>query len=143
VSGPGGATAGTALSAAVATVLVVVLAYVFIRPDTRYRFNLRISMRTVAALFFAAVVFEAAVAEGYDHHALPDAGWWSWVVLGLAAVPAILACGPAAAMISNGIWWMRLRRLIREDCPLAVLDMLLTVLDDLRAPPRSRQLLSA
>ena len=140
VSGPGGAAAGAALSAAIATVLVVALGYVFVRPDLRYRFNLRITIRTAAALFFAAIVFETAVAEGYDRHALPDVGWWSWLVLGLAAVPAILACGLVVSVIMNGIYWMRQRRLIREDCLLAVLDMLLRVLDDLRATPRSRQL---
>jgi hypothetical protein len=140
VSGPGGAAAGTALSAAIATVSVVALAYVFVRPDLRYRFHLRVSGRTAAALPFAAVVFEAAVAEGYDRHALPAAGWWSWVVLGLAAVPAILAGGLVASVIVSRIYWMRQRGLIREDCQLAMLDMLLRVLDDLRAPARSRQL---
>ena len=140
LSGPGGAAAGAALSAAIATVLVVTLAYVFVRPNLRRRFYLRISMRTAAALFFAVVVLEAAVAEGYDRHALPAVGWWSWVVLGLAAVPASLACGLVASRIMNQIYGMRQRRLIRQDCQLAILDMLLTVLDDLRAPPRSRQL---
>jgi hypothetical protein len=140
LSGPGGAAAGTALSAAVATVLVVALAYAFVRPDIRSRFKLRITIRTGAASFFVVVVFETAVAEGYDRHALPAVGWWSWTVLGLAAVPAILVGGLLVSVIMNRIYWMRLSRLIREDCLVAVLDMLLTVLDELRAPPRSRQL---
>jgi hypothetical protein len=126
ISGPGAAAAGTALSAAVATALAVTL--------------FSISARAFVALFFATAVFETAVAEGYDNRVLPTSGWWSWVVLGLAAVPAILEGGLAAAVVMNELWWAAMHRLIRKDCLLAVLDELLVVLDDLRAPSGCRQL---
>jgi hypothetical protein len=140
VSGSAGAAAGSALSAAVASAVVVATIVCGMRPDLQPRFNLRISVRGIVALFFTAAVFEAAIGEGYEHRVLPLFGWWSCVVLGLVAVPAFLACALATALSFSVMWAILSRRLIREDCVLQVLAVLLELLDDLRAFPARYQL---
>jgi hypothetical protein len=139
-SGPGGTGAGTAISAAVTIAIVILTMFALVRPNLEYRFNLPLSTRTFLAFFFLIAVYEAAVAEGYDRHVLPTTGWWSWVVLGLAAAPAAIACGPASHVVFLLRWRWWLRGLIREDCLLVMLDALLPILDDLRGPPRCRRL---
>lgn len=139
-SGPGGTAAGTAVSAAITIAVVVLVVFIFVRPDLGYRFNLRTSSRTFLVFFFLVGVSEAAVAEGYDRRVLPTTGWWSWVVLGLVAAPAAIACASAADIVGYLLWRWWLRGVIREDCLLVMLDTLLPVLDDLRGPPRCRQL---
>jgi|SRR5215475_3095158 len=140
LSGPGGTAAGSALSAVVATALVVAIVKTFIRPDLQFRFQLRISSRTIIALLFSAVVFEVAVAEGYAHHVLPAGSWWAWVILGLAAVPAVLACGLATPVVMDLLSAMKGRQQIREDCLLEVLDLLLEILNNMRTAPGYHQL---
>jgi hypothetical protein len=91
-------------------------------------------------LLAAAAAFEAAVGEGYADRVLPTFGWWSWVVLGVVAVPAILACILAAYIIMAVSWSVGYHRLVRQNCLAAVAAMLLEVMDDLRAKPADRLL---
>jgi hypothetical protein len=139
-SGLGSAAAGAALSAFIATSFVILLVIVLVKPDLRPRFQLRVSARLVIAYFLAVGVFEAAVGDGYDRRVLPVVGWWSWVTLGLVAIPAAVACLPAASMISYGLWRWRIRILIREDCLLVVLHVLLSTLEYLRSATCNRSI---
>jgi len=134
-SGPPGTFWGSALSAVIAIAPVVLLAVLLFRPDWQPRnSNLMVSNGAVFACFVASGLAVAAVIGAYDQHALPTAGVWSWVVLGALAVPLTLLCYFAIGLIGNSLWLWQLRRLVRKDCPLAVLDVLLAVLDDLRDP---------
>ncbi len=134
-SGPAGTVLGTTLSAVIATVPVVLLAVLLFRPDWQPRnSNLMVSNGALFACFVAAGLAVAAVIGAYDQHALPTTGGWSWALLGTLAIPLTLFCYFAINLIVNSLWWWQLRRLIRKDCPLAVLDVLLAVFDNLRDP---------
>jgi hypothetical protein len=113
---------------------------ILVKPDGRARFRLRISARAVIAFFFAIGVVEVVAGEGYGRRVLPTSGWLSWVVLGLTASPAVIACLPAAGVIYGGLWQRRTRNLVREDCQLAVLGALLLVLYGLRSAPCYRHI---
>jgi hypothetical protein len=135
-----GATAGAAgISALIAAIFTVLLTVLLIKPNGEPRILSQISplvaQRVVLIYFFVVIVLEAGAGEGYDSHVLPTTGWWSWVILGLTVSPAAIACLPVAGLVFNGIWQWWFRKLIREDCPLMVLDILLDVLDDLRSMP--------
>ncbi len=140
-SGPAGTVLGTTLSAVIATVPVVLLAVLLFRPDWQPRnSNLMVSNGGLFACFVAAGLAVAAVIGAYDQHALPTTGGWSWALLGTLAIPLTLFCYFAINLIVNSLWWWQLRRLIRKDCPLAVLDVLLAVFDNLRDPLECRHL---
>lgn len=139
-SGPAGSVLGSVLSAVIATAPVVLLAVLLFRPDWEPRGNLTVTMGAVFACFVASGLAVAAVIGAYNQHALPTTGVWSWVVLGVLAVPLTLFCYFTISLINNSLWLWQLRRLIRKDCPLAVLDILLSVFDELRDPRECRRL---
>jgi hypothetical protein len=140
VSGPGGTAAGTGISAVTAIVVLFVLSLVLFARDMRPRVVVRIGVSVIIGLFAAAVAFEAAAGEGYADVILPASGWWSWVVLGVVAVPAILAGFLAAYIIVALASSAGYHQLIREDCQAAVAAMLLEVMDDLHTAPTDRPL---
>jgi hypothetical protein len=140
ISGPGGAAAGTGISAATAITLLFVLSVAVYARDMRPRVLVRISISGVIGLFAAAAAFEAAAGEGYADNVLPISGWWSWVVLGVVAVPAILACILTANIMMAVLWSIGYHRLIRENCPAAIAALLLDVMDDLETVPPNRPL---
>ena len=139
-SGPAGTGLGTTLSAVIATEPVALLSVLLFRPDWQPRSNLIITNGAIFACFVASGMAVAAVIGAYDKHALPTTGWWSWVVLGTLAIPLTLFCYFAVSLIDNSLWWWQLRRLVRKDCPLAVLDVLLFVFDSLCDPGECRHL---
>ena len=140
-SGPAGAWFWPLLSAFIATEPVALLAVLLFRPDWEPRnSNLMQSIGSIFACFVVAGLAVAAVIGAYDQHALPTAGVWSWVVLGALAVPLTLFCYFAVSLFFNLAWLWQLRRLIRKDCPLAVLDALLFIFDGLRDPLECRHL---
>ena len=131
-----GATAGAAgVSAVIAATSAVLLAVLLVKPNgkARFRFLLRIPTRAVLIYFFVVATLEAGAGEGYDSHLLPTTGWWSWIILGLTASPAAIACLPVGSIAFNTAWRWGHQNLIREDCLLIVLDLLLDVLYDLRS----------
>jgi hypothetical protein len=131
-----GATAGAAgISALIAATFTVLLAVLLIKPNGQLRFLSRVSTRVLLIYLFVIAVLEAGAGEAYASRVLPTTGWLSWVILGLIVSPAAIACLPVAGLIFNGIWQWGYRKLIREDCLLIVLDLLLDVLDDLRSIP--------
>jgi hypothetical protein len=132
-AGVGAAAGAAGVSALIAVALTVFLAVLLLKPNGRLRFVSRISPRAVLIYFFIVALLEAGAGEGFDSHVLPTTGWWSWVILGLTVSPAAIACLPVAGAVFNGIWQLGYRKLIREDCLLIVLDLLLDVLDDLRS----------
>jgi hypothetical protein len=138
VSGPGGISTGTVISAATATALVFALSVALIGRDMQPRVRVRIPTGVPFGLFALAVAFETAAAAGYADRVMPTVGWWAWVVLGLVAVPAILACAILAEGIMLAAWWIQYRQIMRADCLVAVAGMLLNVLDDLRASAEGR-----
>jgi len=139
-SGPAGAVFWPLLSAFIATEPVALLAVLLFRPDWEPRGNLTISIGAIFACFVVAGLAVAAVIGAYDKHALPTAGVWSWVVLGALAVPLTLFCYFVGSLFFNLAWLWQLHRLIRKDCPLAVLDVLLFIIDGLRDPLECRHL---
>ena len=137
-SGPGGIAAGTVLSAFIATGVVFALTVAVIGRDMRLRVRVRNATGVGVSLVATAVVIEAAVAEGYVGRVMPTAGWGAWVVLGLVAVPAVLACVLTAGGILLMIFATQYRRVRRADCLVTVTGMLLYVRDDLRVSPTGR-----
>lgn len=121
------------VSAAISTASAVFIAMLLVKSNGQLRFLSRISARSVLIYFFMVAMLEAVVGEAYDNRVLPIAGWWSWVILGFTVSPAAIACLPIAGAIFGGIWQLGYRRLVREDCLLTVLDLLMDVLDDLRS----------
>ncbi|HLY65537.1 MAG TPA: hypothetical protein VKU60_08385, partial [Chloroflexota bacterium] len=92
ISGPPGWVAGAAISAAVTVGFPFLVLRSQVRSDLSLRVNLGPSPALFTFLFALAVLSELAVAEGYDHHTMPAAGWWAWIVFGLAVTPAFCAC---------------------------------------------------
>ena len=135
-----GAAGGTAISAAVALGLAILLVRSTIRDDLTLRGNLRPTPMLFAFLLLLVVLAEIAVVEGYDHHALPTSGWWAWVVFGLAVLPAVCACmlviGAIEAALTTG-WIVSVPR---EHCQVVLLDTLLYMLLDMQSPSREPDL---
>lgn len=135
ISGPGGYTwgallgAGTGLTALALTVTVLAgLAWLGIGGLAR------VTWRRLVVFCTAVGLFEAAIAEAYDHHGLPATGWWSWIVLGLIAVPALAVGVAAAGLLGGGLAWQNAKAAYHADCPAAVISILLRVLDGLDSP---------
>ncbi len=140
LSGAPGPAGGTAVSAAVALGLAILLVRSQIRGDLTLRGRLRPTPRLFAFLLVLAVLAEIAVAEGYDHHALPTSGWWAWVVFGLAVLPAVCACILIAAAVEAALasWWIL--SVPREHCQVVLLDRFLYMLLDMQSPSREPDL---
>jgi hypothetical protein len=134
-AGVGVAAGAAGISALIAAIFTVLLAALFFKSYGQLRFLSQISAQVILIYFFVVAVLEAGAGEGYDSHVLPISGWWSWVILGVVVSPAVTACLSIAGMVFDGIWQWGYRKLIREDCLLIVLDMLVDVLDDLRSMP--------
>jgi hypothetical protein len=136
-AGVGATAAAAGISALIAATSTVLLTVLLFRSNGQLRFLSWVSLRAITRLVLAylviVTVLEAAAGEGYDSHALPTTGWWSWIILGLTVSPAAIACIPIAGIIFNGIWQLGYRKLVRGDCLLLVMDMLLDVLDGLRS----------
>ena len=119
-----------AVSAAVATIPVIVAVRVILTPTGRYR--LELSTRVTIIFLFIVIAAEAAAGEGYARHILPTVGLSAAVVLGLAVAPAALACLPIA-FIPVGVRQVRWWRMIRQDSLRSATGLLLVVLHDLRS----------
>ena len=140
ISGPPGVVGGTAISAAVALGLAILVLRSQMRGDLTFRGILR---PTVALFFFlctVAVLAEIAVAEGYDHHAMPTAGWWAWVVFGLAVLPAVGLCMIILAAILEVLGGRRIDRVLRKYCQVILLDRFFSILLDMQSPSRQLDL---
>jgi hypothetical protein len=138
ISGPPGTAGGSAISAGVALWLPVLLVRSQVRGDLSLRGSLRPTTAWFVFLCALAVLSEIAVAEGYERHVLPVVGWWSWVVFGLAVLPAVSACMlvSAAILIVLASRWILSAQ--RENCQVVLLDIFLGMFIDLQS--RSRQL---
>ena len=101
VSGPPGVLGGTAISAVIAVGLAMLVVHSQMRSDLTWRGILQPTPTLYVFLWTIIVLCEIASAEGYDHHALPTTGWWAWVVFGLIALPAALACVLVPAAIHD------------------------------------------
>ena len=140
ISGPPGVVAGTAISAAVAVGLPVLVLRNLVQDDSSLRVNLRLTPALFTFLFVLAVLTEIAVAEGYDHQAMPTAGWWAWVVFGLAVMPAFCACMLILAAILTVLAGRGLNSVTRKYCQVVLLDTFLSILLDMHSPSRQLDL---
>jgi hypothetical protein len=138
ISGPPGAVGGTAIGAAVAVGLPILVGRSLVRGDLSLRVNLKLRLTPAwfAFLFVLAVLSEIAVAEGYDHHAMPMTGWWAWVVFGLAVVPAFCVCMLILAAILSVLGGRRINNVLRKYCQAWLLDMFLSILLGMKSPSR-------
>jgi len=136
ISGPPGVVAGTAISAAVAVGLPFLVLRSLVRDDLSLPVNLGPTPALFTSLFVLAVLSEIAVAEGYDHHAMPTAGWWAWVVFGLAVTPAFCACVLVLAAILTVLAGRRINNVTRKYCQVMLLDAFLSILFDMQSPSR-------
>jgi hypothetical protein len=139
ISGPAGAVWGSAVSAGVVLAaalgsVVVLLAAMSL--GLAYAF--RMTWRRLVIFAALVAVFETAIAEAYDHRGLPAVGWWSWVVLGLVAAPAVAACAWTGGLLGNAFAWRHVNSAYEGDCLAALLDTALRVLDGLDTPARQR-----
>jgi hypothetical protein len=101
-------------------------------------YTVRLTWRRLVIFAASVTVFETAIAEAYDHHGLPATGWWSWIVLGLVAAPAVAGCAMAGALLGNALAWRHVHSAYQADCLAALLDTALRVLDGLDTPARQR-----
>jgi len=131
-SGWGTSAGAAALSVFIAAPPVALLVVVLFRSKLR--------LRAFVVSSCLAVALVAAAGEGFDSGVLPVGGWWSWVLLGVVAILAAVACLMIAVMAVNWLWRRWSRKLIREDCPLFLLYLLLDVLDYLRPATGSRNI---
>jgi hypothetical protein len=131
---------GTLISAAVVLSLAILLVRSQLRDDLTIRGPLRPTPTWFAFLLVLAVLAEIAVAEGYDHYALPTSGWWAWVVFGLVVLPAVCASILVAAAVATVLttWWIV--RVPREHCQVVLLDTLLYILLEMQSPSRKLDL---
>jgi hypothetical protein len=140
ISGPPGVVGGTAISAAVALGLAILVLRGQVRSDLTWRGVLQPTLALFVFLCTIAVLFEIAVAEGYDHHALPTAGWWAWVVFGLAALPAVCACMIISAALLAILGGRRIGSVLRKYCQVILLDKFFSILLDMQSPSRQLDL---
>lgn len=129
--GPAGAYGFAAISAVVTTLVVILAVRAILTPAGRYR--LVLSDRAVIVWLAVIALGDGVAGEGYDRGFLPVAGWSAAVSLGLVAIPAALACLPIAFValyIPQARW---IRRMLRENALLAVINALLEVLHDREA----------
>ena len=140
LSGTPGAVWGTLISAAVALGLAILLVRSQIRRDLTLRGSLRPTLTLFGFFLVLAVLAEIAVAEGYDHRALPTSGWWAWVVFGLAVLPAVCACILVAAAVEAALatWWIL--SVPHEHCQIVLLDRFLYMLLEMQSSPRQLDL---
>jgi hypothetical protein len=132
--GPLGNLGFAAVSAVIAVIPVIALVRAVLNPGGEIRRRASTGQATTGLLAFLAV--ETGLAEGYDHHLVPTAGWTGALVLGLAAGPAAVACLTAGEAVSEIYWIHLIRRFIREDVAVAALDSLLIVRYDLQSADR-------
>lgn len=126
-----GAAGFAAVSAIIATIPVIAAVRAILWPTGRYRLDY--SPRAVIIFVFVVIAAETAVAEGYERHILPSAGWPAAAVLGLVVIPAAVACLPLAfaPVAILQIRWSR--RMRHRDGPVSAIDRLLSVLHDLKS----------
>jgi hypothetical protein len=129
--GPAGTLGFTAISAVITTIPVIAAVRVILRPAGVYRFQF--PLLAIIAFLLVVIAIEAAAAEGYARHLLPQGDWWAAIVLGLVAAPAALACLPLAWASGGVPLYMWFRHLIRQDPLLWATDRLLLVRYDLRS----------
>jgi hypothetical protein len=140
LSGSPGVAGGTAISAVVALALATLLVRSQARLDLVWRGILRPTLAVFFVLLAIAVVSEIAVAEGYDHHGLPVAGVWAWVVFGLVVVPAVCASilvSAATLAVIAGRW---VADISRQHCLAVTLNEFLSMLLEMQSPARQLDL---
>lgn len=133
VSGPPGAAWGSLVSAGAglaATLGLVAVVNVAVQLGLVAGFTWR---KLVVSCAIVAV-FETAIAEAYDHQAVPVTGLWSWIVLGLIAVPVLTVGLAAAGLMSAGLAWWSAKEAYRDDSLAAILNALLQILDGISDP---------
>jgi hypothetical protein len=140
VSGPPGVLGGTAISAVIAAGLVMLVVRSQVRSDLTWRGILQPTRTLYGFLWTIIVLCEIAAAEGYDHHALTTTGWWAWVVFGLIALPAALACVLVPAAIHDIFAIRRFNSVVRKYCQTWLLDTLLSILREMQSPARQLDL---
>ena len=140
LSGAPGVVGGTAISAAIALGVPILVLRSLMRSDLTLRVSFYLTLTWFSFLLVLAILAEIAVAEGYDHHVLPMAGWWAWVVFGLVVLPAVSACMLVSAAIEAVLasrWILSARR---EHCQVHLLDLLSSMLLDMQSPSRQLDL---
>jgi hypothetical protein len=137
ISGPPGVVGGTAISAVVALGLAILILRSLLRGDLAWH-GIQPTLGLFAFLCTIAVLGEIAVAEGYDHHGLPTAGWWAWVVFGLVVLPAVGVSMSISAGILSVLGGRPFKRVTRGYCQVILLDVFLSMLLDMQS--LSRQL---
>ena len=137
LSWPAGVALGSAASAAVVFVTALGSAALVLGAMTFGLSNIaRITWRRLVVFMAAVAVFETAIGEAYDHHSLPATGWWSWIVLGLVAAPAVAACMMAGVLLGDALAWSHIKSAYRTDCLASVMNAALQVLDGLDSPAK-------
>ena len=132
-AGIGVAAGASIVSACLAGAVVTLLVMLTVKPSGEMRFGIPVPTYRVAGIYvFLTAIFEAATGELYSRRILPTSGLWSWVVLGLTVAPAAVACVPIGGAVFSALWRLRYLQIVREDCILILLDLLLMLLDDLR-----------
>jgi hypothetical protein len=137
-TGLAGAPGFAAVSAAVATIPVILAVRVTLGSNGQYRVVW--SGRAVVIFLFLVIVGEAAAAEGYARRFLPASGFQGAIVLGLVAAPAAFACLPIAWAAVYIRLDRRFRRIIRQDPVIEAIDSLLIILYELRSPRVYREM---
>jgi hypothetical protein len=140
MSGPPGAVGGTAISAAVALGIAILLARSQLRSDLTLRGILSPTLGLFVFLCTAAILSEIAVAEGYDHQALPTTGWWAWVVFGVMVLPAVCAAMVISAATLTVIAVRRIEGVQRRNCQVVLLGALFSILRDMQSPAKQLDL---
>jgi len=140
ISGPPGALGGAAISAGVSLGIAILVVRSELRSDLSLRVVLRPTLWLFAFLCIIAVLSEIAVAEGYDHQALPTAGWWAWVVFGLLVLPAVFLAMLIWATILTVLGARRVWSVVRKHCQAILLDKLVSTLREMQIPSRQHDL---
>jgi hypothetical protein len=136
VSGSPGALLGSLISAAIATCASVLILRVLMRSDLQIRISLRVTWGRFAIFWTILAAIQAVIGVGYRNGTFPSTGWVGWVVLGVAILPGVLAIGALVGGIISAMSWWHSWRIYRNDCRIALLDILLIILHSMRTSSR-------